>query len=229
MFKLVSLASISVFLNCLLAFELRDELENNSFLTEPSFNYFDSNQRITLTGETASSHNGSEYLIKKPKLKIKTDTYSSYIEALEGELNRTSKLINFTNSVTFYTKLREEILIESEELSFNLNDQKLKSEVSVFTTLRDVNISSLGLNVVQDIDGIKAEFKNGKIKIKDEEIYHTGYANKITIFSELNELIMEGEAYIDQDGFIIKSEKIHYDLEENKIMKSINSTIESSR
>ena len=176
MFKLVSLASISVFLNCLLAFELRDELETNSFLTEPLFNYFDSNQRITLTGETASSHNGSEYLIKKPKLKIKTDTYSSYIEALEG----------------------------------------------------DLNISSLGLDVVQDIDGIKAEFNKGRIKIKDEEIYHTGYANKITIFSELNELIMEGEAYIDQDGFIIKSEKIHYDLEENKIMKSINSTIESS-
>ena len=111
MFKLVSLASISVFLNCLLAFELRDELETNSFLTEPSFNYFDSNQRITLTGETASSHNGSEYLIKKPKLRIKNDTYSSYIEALEGKLNRTSKLINFRNSVTFYTKLREEILI----------------------------------------------------------------------------------------------------------------------
>ena len=198
-------------------------------MTEPSFNYFDSNQRITLTGETASSHNGSEYLIKKPKLKIKTDTYSSYIEALEGDLNRTSRLINFRNSVTFYTKLREEILIESEELSFNLNNQKLKSEVSVFTTLRDVNISSLGLDVVQDIDGIKAEFNKGRIKIKDEEIYHTGYANKITIFSELNELILEGEAYIDQDGFIIKSEKIHYDLEENKIMKSINSTIESSR
>ena len=110
-----------------------------------------------------------------------------------------------------------------------MNNQKLKSEVSVFTTLRDVNISSLGLDVVQDIDGIKAEFNKGRIKIKDEEIYHTGYANKITIFSELNELIMEGEAYIDQDGFIIKSEKIHYDLEENKIMKSINSTIESSR
>ena len=33
-----SLALISVFLNCLLAFELRDELETNSFLTEPSFN-----------------------------------------------------------------------------------------------------------------------------------------------------------------------------------------------
>ena len=68
MFKLAFLASISVFLNILLASELRDELETNSFLTEPSFNYFDSNQEITITGETASSHNGSEYLIKKPKL-----------------------------------------------------------------------------------------------------------------------------------------------------------------
>ena len=84
MFKLAFLASISVFLNILLASELRDELETNSFLTEPSFNYFDSNQEITITGETASSHNGSEYLIKKPKLEIKTDTYSSNIEAFEA-------------------------------------------------------------------------------------------------------------------------------------------------
>tara|TARA_Y100000768_G_scaffold119919_1_gene88575 strand:- start:121 stop:783 length:663 start_codon:yes stop_codon:yes gene_type:complete len=220
---------MSVFLNCLLAFEFKDELETNSFLTEPSFNYFDSNQKITLTGETAFSQNGSEYLIKKPKLKIKTDTYSSNIKALEAKLNKSSKLINFRNSVTFYTKVREEILIESEQLSFNLDNQKLKSKVEVFTTYRDLNINSLGLDVVQDKDGIKAEFNKGEIKIKDDEIYHTGYANKITIFSELNELIMEGEAYIDQDGFKIKSEKIHYDLEENKIMKSINSTIERSR
>ena len=110
-----------------------------------------------------------------------------------------------------------------------LNNQKLMSEVEVFTTLENINISSLGLDVVQDNDGIKAEFIKGEIKIKDKEIYHTGHANKITVFSELNELIMEGEAYIDQDGFIIKSEKIHYDLEQNKIIKSINSTIESSR
>ncbi len=229
MFKWTILTFMSVFLNCLLAFEFKDELETNSFLTEPSFNYFDSNQKITLTGETAFSQNGSEYLIKKPKLKIKTDTYSSNIKALEAKLNKSSKLINFRNSVTFYTKVREEILIESEQLSFNLDNQKLKSKVEVFTTYRDLNINSLGLDVVQDKDGIKAEFNKGEIKIKDDEIYHTGYANKITIFSELNELIMEGEAYIDQDGFKIKSEKIHYDLEENKIMKSINSTIERSR
>ncbi len=229
MFKWTILTFMSVFLNCILAFEFTDELETNSFLTEPSFNYFDSNQRITLTGETAFSQNGSEYLIKKPKLKIKTDTYSSNIKALEAKLNKSSKLINFRNSVTFYTKVREEILIESEQLSFNLDNQKLKSKVEVFTTYRDLNINSLGLDVVQDKDGIKAEFNKGEIKIKNDEIYHTGYANKITIFSELSELIMEGEAYIDQDGFKIKSEKIHYDLEENKIMKSINSTIERSR
>ena len=103
MFKLVSLASISVFLNCLLAFELRDEFETNSFLTEPSFNYFDSNQRITLTGETASSHNGSEYLIKKPKLRIKTDTYSSYLK---------DSLVE--NDVRTITEGRSEILPDSK-------------------------------------------------------------------------------------------------------------------
>ena len=42
------------------------------------------------------------------------------------------------------------------------------SEVEVFTTLENINISSLGLDVVQDNDGIKAEFIKGEIKIKDK-------------------------------------------------------------
>ena len=65
------------------------------------------------------------------------------------------------------------------------------------------------------------------VKIKNDEKYLTGYADMITILSEPNEMIMEGEAFIDQDGFIIKSETIHFNLEENRIIKSLNSTIEN--
>ena len=75
---------------------------------------------------------------------------------------------------------------------------------------------------------IKAEFNDGNIKIDNKKGLHTGYANKIIILTKLDELIMEGEAYFNQDGFVIRSDTIHYDLKKDKIIKSLNSRIENS-
>ena len=102
------------------------------------------------------------------------------------------------------------------------------SNEQVFASFYDVNINSLGLEVIQDNEGIKAKFNKGEVKINDRENYLAGYANKITILSELNEMIMDGDAFIDQDGFKIKSETIYYNLKENRIIKSLNSTIENN-
>ena len=228
MLKLASLTLISVFFNCLLAFDLNNRIELNTIFTEPSFILSDSKQRITLIGESAESTEGFRYLIKKPKLTIKSDNFYTTINALNGELNTTSDLIDFTDSVSFYTLLDEEIIIKSEKLSFDISRQKFSSNEKVSASLKDADINSAGLEVVKDNKGIKAKFKKGEVKIKNDEKYLTGYADMITILSELNEMIMEGEAFIDQDGFIIKSETIHFNLEENRIIKSFNSTIENN-
>lgn len=228
MLKLASLTLISVFFNCLLAFDLNNRIELNTIFTEPSFILSDSKQRITLTGESAESTQGFRYLIKKPRLTIKSDNFYTTINALNGELNTTSDLIDFTDSVSFYTLLDEEIIIKSEKLSFDISRQKFSSNEKVSASLKDADINSAGLEVVKDNKGIKAKFKKGEVKIKNDEKYLTGYADMITILSELNEMIMEGEAFIDQDGFIIKSETIHFNLEENRIIKSFNSTIENN-
>ena len=228
MLKLASLTLISVFFNCLLAFDLNNRIELNTIFTEPSFILSDSKQRITLIGESAESTEGFRYLIKKPKLTIKSDNFYTTINALNGELNTTSDLIDFTDSVSFYTLLDEEIIIKSEKLSFDISRQRFSSNERVSASLKDTDINSAGLEVVKDNKGIKAKFKKGEVKIKNDEKYLTGYADMITILSELDEMIMEGEAFIDQDGFIIKSETIHFNLEENRIIKSFNSTIENN-
>ncbi len=228
MLKLASLTLISVFFNCLLAFDLNNRIELNTIFTEPSFILSDSKQRITLTGESAESTQGFRYLIKKPRLTIKSDNFYTTINALNGELNTTLDLIDFTDSVSFYTLLDEKIIIKSEKLSFDISRQKFSSNEKVSASLKDADINSAGLEVVKDNKGIKAKFKKGEVKIKNDEKYLTGYADMITILSELNEMIMEGEAFIDQDGFIIKSETIHFNLEENRIIKSFNSTIENN-
>ena len=228
MLKLASLTLISVFFNCLLAFDLNNRIELNTIFTEPSFILSDSKQRITLTGESAESTQGFRYLIKKPRLTIKSDNFYTTINALNGELNTTLDLIDFTDSVSFYTLLDEKIIIKSEKLSFDISGKKFSSNEKVSASLKDADINSAGLEVVKDNKGIKAKFKKGEVKIKNDEKYLTGYADMITILSELNEMIMEGEAFIDQDGFIIKSETIHFNLEENRIIKSFNSTIENN-
>ena len=228
MFKIAHLAFISTFLNCILAIELNNDLEPNLVISEPSFLFSDSKQKMALSGKSAILVNGFEYLIEKPELKIKTDKFSSNIKAVKAEFNIESKHIIFRDSVIFKTLFEEEILIESEKLLFDFNKQKLSSNVPVFASINDISVNSFGIEILQLNDGLKAEFNKGEIKIKNKENYHSGSANKITILSALNELVMDGNAYFNQDGLIMKSDTIHYDLEENKITKSLNSKIENS-
>ena len=61
------------------------------------------------------------------------------------------------------------------------------------------------------------------IKLLTEELA----ANKISMISKENELIMKGNAYLNRDGFDISADLIHYNFKSNKIIRSINSTIQS--
>ena len=200
---------------------------SSSFISEPSFHFLNSEQKISLVGANATLINSFEYLLEKPEFKLKTDKFSTNIKALKAEFNRNSKFINFRNSVTFKTFFEKEILIQSEELTVDFNKQKLASNLLVFASINGVSVNSLGIEILQLEDGLKAEFYKGEIKIKTKENYHTGSANKISILTTLNELVMDGNAYFDQDGFIIKSDTIHYNLEQNMIIKSLNSKIEN--
>ena len=228
MLKIGFLFLISIFINCLHAIELNNNPKLNSFISEPSFLFLNSEQKITLVGENATLMNSFEYLLEKPELILKTDKFSTNIKALKAEFNRSFQFINFRNSVTFKTFFEKEILIQSEELMLDFNKQKLASNLPVFASINGVSVNSLGIEILQLEDSLKAVFYKGEIKIKTKENYHTGSANKISILPTLNELVMDGNAYFNQDGLIIKSDIIHYNLEQNKIIKSLNSKIENT-
>ena len=228
MLKIGFLFLISIFINCLHAIELNNDSKLNSFISEPSFLFLNSEQKITLVGENATLMNSFEYLLEKPELILKTDKFSTNIKALKGEFNRNSQCINFRNAVTFKTFFEKEILIQSEELMLDFNKQKLASNLPVFASINGVSVNSLGIEILQLEDSLKAVFYKGEIKIKTKENYHTGSANKISILPTLNKLLMDCNAYFNQDGLIIKSDIIHYNLEQNKIIKSLNSKIENT-
>ena len=84
------------------------------------------------------------------------------------------------------------------------------------------------LEMTQKGGNLNAEFSEGSFQIKNVGYVNRGYAQKLYIISEDNKIILEGEAFLDQDGFIIKSDLIHYDYSLNKILKSINSSIENN-
>ena len=82
--------------------------------------------------------------------------------------------------------------------------------------------------MTQKAGNLHAEFSEGTFQIRNLGSISTGYAKKLYIISEDNKIILEEDALLDQDGFIIKSDLIHYDYSLNKILKSINSSIENN-
>jgi lipopolysaccharide export system protein LptA len=83
------------------------------------------------------------------------------------------------------------------------------------------------MNLIYVPDGYNADFAQAAIKIMNKESVHKGFANKISMISKENELIMEGNAYLNRNGFEVSADLIHYNFKSNKIIRSINSTIQS--
>ncbi len=120
------------------------------------------------------------------------------------------------------------MFISSEEIILNLINETISSSQEVLTNLDYLEIKSLGIELTQKAGNLYAEFSEGSFQIKDVGSINKGYAKKLYIISEENKIVLEEEAFLDQDGFIIKSDLIHYDYSLNKILKSINSSIENN-
>ena len=123
---------------------------------------------------------------------------------------------------------KDKLIISSEEITLNLTNETFSSVQDVLTNLNNLEIKSLGMEMTQKAGNLHAEFSEGAFHIRNIGSTSKGYAKKLYIISEDNKIILEEEALLDQDGFIIKSDLIHYDYSLNKILKSINSSIENN-
>jgi len=213
------------FLTSLDSYELSDDLEAYALMTDISINLDTPKKNLNLNGTNASLLNKSEYLVRDPKIKISSENTSSYIEAQKALFNKDSKRVDFRNSVNLYTSNEQEIVISADEIFFDLQAEELVTESPVDVSLRNMKVKALGLVITQDDKLIEANFKKGEISIDEKGILKTGFANKIILLPEQNEIVMEGEAYLNQGDFSISADTIHYDFKENKITKSLNSKI----
>ena len=126
----------------------------------------------------------------------------------------------------------------SESLNQNFNHLKVHTQYSICEGAAKIDdlqeycksnkIKSLGIEITQVAGNLHAEFSEGSFQIKNVGSTTRGYGKKIYINSEDDKIILEEQAQLDQDGFVIKSDLIHYDYNLNKILKSINSSIENN-
>ena len=219
---------ISLFCNLNFCNELVD-LDYISVLDKPSFSINSPDKQISLTGETSSFHGSSEFTIQIPNFRLNSNKLSVNIYSKNAIYNKNNGLIKFKDSVKLQSlSKKDNLVISGEEIILNLTHETFSSTREVLTNLNDLEIKSLGIEMTQKGGNLSAKFSKGSFQIKNAGSKNKGYAKKLYIISEDNEIILEGEAFLDQDGFIIKSDLIHYDYTLNKILKSINSSIENN-
>ena len=219
---------ISLFCNFNFCNESKD-LDYVSVLEKPSFSINSPDRQITLTGESSSSLNGSEFIIQIPNFKLNSNKLLVNINSKEAIYNKNIGFIKFKDSAELEALNKtDKLIITSEEITLDLTNETFSSVEDVLTNLNNLEIKSLGIEMTQKAGNLYAEFSEGTFQIRNKGSLSKGYAEKLYIISEDNKIILEEEALLDQDGFIIKSDLIHYDYSLNKILKSINSSIENN-
>ena len=206
-----------------------EDLDYISVLNKPTFSIISPDRQITLTGQTSSFHGSSEFTIQFPSFKLNSNKLLVNIYSKEAIYNRNIGSIKFKDSAELQAlNKKDKLIISSEEMTLNLTNDTFSSMKDVLTKLNDLEIKSLGIELTQKTGNLHAEFSEGTFLVKNIGSTSKGYAKKLYIISEDNKIILEEEALLDQDGFIIKSDLIHYDYSLNKILKSINSSIENN-
>ena len=213
----------------LVAKEVREnEIQTNSYMENPDFNYSVKQKIVNLKGDYSFLNNNSQYVVSNAIALVKDKDSSTFITSSEAKYSKNLNVIEFLNSVSLKTnKNTNTFLINSEFLQYNLSDSTLYTNQKVKTIFNEVLLESDGLKLITDSRGINAVFDKGIVQISNLQSLDKGYADKIILSSDDNILILDGKASFNQEGMIIKSDLIHYDYLEKKIIKSINSQIQN--
>lgn len=210
---------------------LFSELQKQSyslFFESPLFVFSVENQKVKIDGKNSQIFNKNLYLIKRPEVEIKKGEAFVDIDSFEATYFHDLQKLEFQDSVNFYIFSKENSLdIKTEELIVEIKKASISTGKKAVTVFNNIKVNSIGMNLIYIRDGYKADFAQADIQIKYKDSEDLGFANKISLISSENELIMEGDAYLNKDGFEVHADLIHYNIENNKIIRSVNSTIKS--
>jgi len=154
-----------------------------------------------------------------------------FLKSKQGQINLDIQNINLKGGIEGkFTLENETYFLEANTLIMDPENQSIISEEKIKFKTRNFEIVSLGLNISETSqEGIKMLFKKAhfnKINIQNlESTLNKGKANNIEFFPDKNLILMKGKAELQQDNMKISSDEIHYDPNQDKILKSINAKI----
>ena len=175
-------------------------------------------------------------LLSNDVIEFKNSTYRTYgqgneqlvLKSQKGNINLLDKSINLIGEVEGkFTLEGKTFSLKGESLNGSFLDKSISSKEKVLFLSNNIEIISSSMEIIQtQSEGVRILFMNANLgNINSKSNIRKGKANKIEYLPAKDLIVMEGNTELYQDNMNIISDEIHYDLDKDRILKSINSKI----
>jgi len=167
-----------------------------------------------------------KFYILDPSFSITEENDYKTINASAASFNKKNNLIEFEDNVQVkISSNSQSLLLDTTKLILNKDDDLVTTKTNTYFKSNNFNINSREL-IIRDFstDQNQIVFVDGKI-INPDTSEKLGSASKINYSLDSGILIMKGLAVIKNKTLSVYADEIHYDPDNKKIIKSVNSTI----
>ena len=188
---------------------------------------------ITFSNENISFTPNLIVDLKKSSYKSFNNGKESIILRSEnGNINLENQDLHFYDNVEGQFTYNGKIFnLRTQNLISNLKEKSILSKERTFFKGNNIEIASSSLEISKiPAEGIKIIFREADLdQINDGLRIDKGKANKIEFFIEKDLMLMQGNAEFYEGNMRIISDEIHYSLEEDRVLKSVNAKIINTR
>ena len=170
--------------------------------------------------------NLENFYILDPSFSITEENDYKTINASAANFNKKNNLIVFEDNVQIkISSDSQSLLLDTSKLILNKDDDLVTAKTNTYFKSNNFNINSREL-IIRDFSTGQNQivFVDGKI-INPDTSEKLGSASKINYSLDSGILIMKGLAVIKNKTLSVYADEIHYDPDNKKIIKSVNSTI----
>ena len=167
-----------------------------------------------------------KFYILDPSFSITEQNDYKTINASAASFNKKNNLIVFEDNVQIkISSNSQSLLLNTTRLILNKDDDLVTAKTNTYFKSNNFNINSREL-IIRDFstDQNQIVFVDGKI-INPDTSEKLGSASKINYSLDSGILVMKGLAVIKNKTVSVYADEIHYDPDNKKIIKSVNSTI----
>ena len=167
-----------------------------------------------------------KFYILDPSFSITEENDYKTINASAASFNKKNNLILFEDNVQIkISSNSQSLILDTTKLILNKDDDLVTTKTNTYFKSNNFNINSREL-IIRDFstDQNQIVFVDGKI-INPATSEKLGSASKINYSLDSGILIMKGLAVIKNKTLSVYADEIHYDPDNKKIIKSVNSTI----